>query len=602
MPPQVMALKWRPQTFADMVGQEHITRTLQNAITADRVAHAYIFAGPRGVGKTTTARILAKALNCRNLKGTEPCNTCDLCEEVNQGSAMDVIEIDAASFNRVEDIRNLQEQVGTYPAKAKYKVYIFDEAHRITRAAFDAFLKTLEEPPAHVIFILASTEIHQFPPTVQSRCQRFEFRAMNLDTLIKQLRRISESEKIEVDDKALYQIARSAGGSMRDAQRTLDQLVAFSGRKITTDDIRIVLGTIEGEVYLNFLQAAAREDAGAALDIVRQVLESGKDLDHFYSGLLESYRHLAVAKAYPAAAAKLIPLAAEEIERLIEIAKECDDAYVLSALRLLIEQEWAARRSSLPQIVLETLTLELCRLKQLTNVSALLNQSDSRPTPSAAPSARTFAQSPAPSAKPAAPQGTVPQVTMPSKPQTVSAPAQSPREMAPPPAPSAIMDSEPVLAVDEIEDPVEAEKNPELAKLKSQWREFLESVSAQKKSLQAVLIDTRPKSLDEGTLVLLCKGPFHQEQLSKAENKTLVEQILKDLLGRPITLVPVLAEGAAKPSEAKAPSPSARAPKSLVAPTVDVKELEKEEPLVAAALKMFGGKIVEVKRNNPKQL
>jgi DNA polymerase-3 subunit gamma/tau len=597
MPPQVMALKWRPQTFADMVGQEHITRTLQNAITADRVAHAYIFAGPRGVGKTTTARIFAKALNCRNLKGTEPCNTCDLCEEVNQGSAMDVIEIDAASFNRVEDIRNLQEQVGTYPAKAKYKVYIFDEAHRITRAAFDAFLKTLEEPPAHVIFILASTEIHQFPPTVQSRCQRFEFRAMNLDTLIKQLRRISDSEKIEVDDKALYQIARSAGGSMRDAQRTLDQLVAFSGRKITTDDIRIVLGTIEGEVYLNFLQAAAREDAGAALDIVRQVLESGKDLDHFYSGLLESYRHLAVAKAYPAAAAKLIPLAAEEIERLIEIAKECDDAYVLSALRLLIEQEWAARRSSLPQIVLETLTLELCRLKQLTNVSALLSQSGKTSLPSAAPAARTFSQSPAPP------------MTAPSKPQTISAPAQSSQGTASPspakpsqgPAPAPVMDSEPVLAVDEIEDPIEAEKNPELAKLKSQWREFLESVSAQKKSLQAVLIDTRPKSLDEGTLVLLCKGPFHQEQLSKAENKTLVEQILKDLLGGPITLVPVLAEGAAKASETKTPSAS-RAPKSLVAPTVDVKELEKEEPLVAAALKMFGGKIVEVKRNNPKQL
>jgi DNA polymerase-3 subunit gamma/tau len=595
-----MALKWRPQTFADMVGQEHITRTLQNAITADRVAHAYIFAGPRGVGKTTTARIFAKALNCRNLKGTEPCNTCDLCEEVNQGSAMDVIEIDAASFNRVEDIRNLQEQVGTYPAKAKYKVYIFDEAHRITRAAFDAFLKTLEEPPAHVIFILASTEIHQFPPTVQSRCQRFEFRAMNLDTLIKQLRRISESEKIEVDDKALYQIARSAGGSMRDAQRTLDQLVAFSGRKITTDDIRIVLGTIEGEVYLNFLQAAAREDAGAALDIVRQVLESGKDLDHFYSGLMESYRHLAVAKAYPAAAAKLIPLASEEIERLIQIAKECDDAYVLSALRLLIEQEWAARRSSLPQIVLETLTLELCRLKQLTNVSALLSQSGK----GSMPAPRSFTPSPAP------------QMAAPSRAQTISAPtasapAKSPPAMTPPPV-APVMDSEPVLAapaldgepvlaVEEIEDSIEAGKNPELAKLKSQWREFLESISAQKKSLQAVLIDTRPKTLDEGTLVLLCKGPFHQEQLSKTENKTLVEQILKDLLGRPITLVPVLTEGAAKPSETKAPSAS-RAPKSLVAPTVDVKELEKEEPLVAAALKMFGGKIVEVKRNNPKQL
>ncbi|HET9868968.1 MAG TPA: DNA polymerase III subunit gamma/tau [bacterium] len=580
MPPQVMALKWRPQTFADMVGQEHITRTLKNAITADRVAHAYIFAGPRGVGKTTTARIFAKALNCRAPKDAEPCNACDLCEEVNQGSAMDVIEIDAASFNRVEDIRNLQEQVGTYPATAKYKVYIFDEAHRITRAAFDAFHKTLEEPPAHVIFILASTEIHQFPPTVQSRCQRFEFRAMNLDTLIRQLRRISDSEKIEVDDKALYQIARSAGGSMRDAQRTLDQLVAFSGRAITAEDIRVVLGTIESEVYLRFLEAAAGEDAGAALDLVRQVLEGGKDLDHFYSGLLEFYRHLAVAKAYPSSAASLIPLAPEEVDRLTAVAKTCDDAYVLSALRLLIEQEWAARRSSLPQVVLETLALELCRLKQLTSVAGLMGGG--------------AASRPAAPARPAAPRPAAP--TRSIAPAAPAASAPRPSEAPAPPA-----DSEPVLAVEEIEDPVEAEKNPDLAKLKSQWREFLEKAAAQKKALQGVLVDTRPKSLEEGTLVLSCKGPFHQEQLSKTENKTLVEQILKEMLGRPVTLVPVLAAEAPPPAEAK-PSGGARAPKSMNAPAVDVKELEKEEPLVAAALKMFGGKIVEVKRNAPKQL
>src|SRR5579872_2649113 len=285
--PQVMALKWRPQTFADMVGQEHITRTLQNSIKADRVAHAYIFSGPRGVGKTTTARIFAKALNCRNLKDTEPCNECDMCQEVNQGSAMDVIEIDAASVNGIDGIRALQEQVGTYPAKGKYKVYIFDEAHRISKAAFDAFLKTLEEPPAHVIFILASTEIHQFPATVQSRCQRYEFRSMGLDAILKQLRRISDAEKIEIDDKSLYQIARSAGGSMRDAQRNLDQLVAFAGKKVTLEDIRVVLGTIEGEIYLKLVEAAVSMDAPAGLMVVKGLLEGGKDLEHFYGGLLE---------------------------------------------------------------------------------------------------------------------------------------------------------------------------------------------------------------------------------------------------------------------------------------------------------------------------
>lgn len=573
--PQVMALKWRPQVFADMVGQEHITRTLQNAMKAERVAHAYIFAGPRGVGKTTTARIFAKALNCRNLKDGEPCNECDLCQEVNQGSAMDVIEIDAASFNRVEDIRNLQEQVGTYPAKAKYKVYIFDEAHRITKQAFDAFLKTLEEPPAHVIFILASTEIHQFPATVQSRCQRFEFRSMSLDTLIKQLRRISDAEKIEIDDKALYQIARSAGGSMRDSQRTLDQLVAFSGKKVTLEDIRLVLGTIEGEVYLKLVESAIQQDAAAALTVIKTVIEGGKDLEHFYAGLLETFRHLAVAKAYPSSAAAFISLSTEEVEKLVKFSSEMDEAQILSSLRLLIEQEWAVRHSANPQIILETVVIELSRLKSLTSVGDLLKQVESGSAPMAsaprpaAPAARPAASS-APSPAPA--------------PVTAFKPSQQ--------------EGEPVLAVDEIEEPIGVENSPEMAKLKSHWQELLEKVGTQKKALKGVLVDTRPKNIDEGTLILVCKGQFHHEQLSKPENKILIETLLEELLGRKITLVPVLPEGtAASPEKPSGP----RSPKALSAPKIDVAELEKEEPMVAAALKMFGGKVVEVKRNNPQK-
>lgn len=585
--PQVMALKWRPQVFADMVGQEHVTRTLQNAITANRVAHAYIFAGPRGVGKTTTARIFAKALNCRNPKDTEPCNACDLCEEVNQGSAMDVIEIDAASFNRVEDIRNLQEQVGTYPAKAKYKVYIFDEAHRITRPAFDAFLKTLEEPPAHVIFILASTEIHQFPATVQSRCQRFEFRSMGLDSLLRQLRRIADAEKIEIDDKALYQIARSAGGSMRDGQRNLDQLVAFSGKKVTLDDIRVVLGTIEGEVYLRLLEAAVHQDAPQALNVVKGVLDGGKDLQHFYAGLLETFRHLAVAKAYPSQAPSLIPLAADEVEKLVKLSAQMEEAQILSSLRLLIEQEWALRHSANPQIILETVVLELCRLKQLTSVGDLLRQVDSEITPSA----NGPAGNPAPRGRPSPGVSTMENRAEGGVPTASKSPNPSGF-----PSPQ---EGEPALAVDEIEDPAEAEKNPALATLKSQWKELLEKVGTQKKSLQGVLVDTRPKHIDEGTLVLVCKSQFHHEQLSKPENKVLVETLLQELVGRKLTLVPVLPEATAAPTAEKPSGP--RAPKPLSAPKVDVEKLEKEEPIVAAAMKLFGGKIVEVKRNNPQK-
>ncbi len=576
--PQVMALKWRPQVFADMVGQEHVTRTLQNSIKADRVAHAYIFAGPRGVGKTTTARIFAKALNCRNLKDAEPCNACDLCEEVNQGSAMDVIEIDAASFNRVEDIRNLQEQVGTYPAKARYKVYIFDEAHRITKQGFDAFLKTLEEPPAHVIFILASTEIHQFPPTVQSRCQRFEFRSMGMDTLVKQLRRISDAEKIEIDDKALYQVARAAGGSMRDGQRTLDQVVAFSGKKVTLDDLRMVLGSIEGEVFLKLAEAALAQDAQAGLAVVRSVMESGKDLEHFHSGLLETFRHLAVSKTYPQASGELIPLPAEEITRLTELASRMSEAQILSSLRLLLEQEWAVRHSGSPMVVVETLVLELCRLGSLISVGDLLKQAETGSV-----------KIPSAPARPTAPAVNPAVAVMSEAPKPYTAPVA--------PAPVSVSEGEPALAVDEIEDASETSSNPEFAKIKNRWREILEKVAAQKKALEAVLRDTRPKKLDEGTLVLSCLGPFHQEQMTKPENKILVEKILEEEVGRPIHLVPVLSGPAPTGTAAKPSGP--RSPKPLSSPKIDEKELEKEEPIVAAALKMFGGKIVEVKRNPP---
>ncbi len=500
-------LKWRPQVFADMVGQEHITRSLQNAMKAERVAHAYIFAGPRGVGKTTTARIFAKALNCRDLKNGEPCNVCDLCQDVNQGSSMDVIEIDAASFNGVDDIRSLQETVATAPSKAKYKVYIFDEAHRITKQAFDAFLKTLEEPPAHVIFILASTEIHQFPATVQSRCQRFEFRAMGMDTLVKQLRRITDAEEIKIDDKGLYQIARAARGSMRDSQRTLDQVVAFSGKEVKAEDIAIALGTIEEEVYLKLVEAAVNQDAPSALTVTKAVIDGGKDLEHFYAGLLETFRHLAVAKAYPASAAQFISLSGEEVEKLVKFSSQMDETQILSSLRLLIEQEWALRHSNNPQIVLETVVLELSHLKQLTSVNALLKQTEGGAAP--------VLNNPKPAIvapRPAAP---------------IAAPASTPTYSAPAaPKAAVVMEGEPVLAVDEIEEPIEAESSPEMAKLKSQWQELLEKVGAKNATIKAVLNDTHPKSIKDGVLTLSCKGPFHFDKLSVAENRAIVEGII----------------------------------------------------------------------------
>jgi len=393
---------------------------------------------------------------------------------------------------------------------------------------------------------------------------------MGMDTLIKQLRRITDAEEIQIEDKGLYQIARSAGGSMRDSQRTLDQVVAFSGKKVTLEDIRVALGTIEEDVYLKLVEAAVSQDAPAALTVIKTIIESGKDLEHFYAGLMETFRHLAVAKAYPASAAQFISLSAEDTEKIVNYSAQMQEAQILSSLRLLIEQEWALRHSANPQIVLETLVIELSHLKQLTTVGDLLKQTESGNTPV------INAPKPVVSApRPAAP---------------VSTPTPAPKPMA-------VTEGEAVLAVDEIEEPAETDGSPEIAKLKSQWQELLEKVGAKNAPLKAVLADTRPKTLDGGTLVLLCKGPFHYEKLSVSENKVLVENFIEELVGRKINLIPVLPESAVKNISSE--KSAVRAPKPLSSPKMDVKEVEKEEPVVAAAMKLFGAKVVEVKRSNP---
>ncbi len=598
MSPQVMALKWRPQTFADLVGQEHVTKTLQNAILNGRLAHAYIFAGPRGVGKTTTARLFAKALNCRSPKDTEPCNACDVCQEVSQGSAMDVIEIDAASVNGIDGIRELQTQVGTFPLKGKYKVYIFDEAHRISKPAFDAFLKTLEEPPAHVVFILASTEIHNIPVTVQSRCQRFEFRSMGLDTLLAQLKRIAQAEGLTVDEKALYLVARTAGGSMRDAQRTLDQVVAFCGKDVTLKHVRDVLGAVETEVLLSVAASVLSDDAAGALSAVRKAADSGRDLEQFYRGLLEIFRHLAVARAFPRSAGEVIPLSAEETARIVELSAQADDAYFLSALRLLIEQEHALRHSSFPQVVLETLVMELSRLRSLVDVDEALASSGGTLPRYAPPPRRvaTVGEDPAPAspetAPPAAPAAGPKADAVPSSPDPSSG-----RQDEAPPLPAPEEPGEPVLAVSEISEAVPADAPPELSKVKSCWSEFLEKVRAANRALHGVMLDTRPGSWNDGNLTLVCKGAFHRDQVEKEENRKTLEVLLEQSAGFRSSIRAALAD------EASAPRVQ-RGPGGLLKPMgggkPDLQEISRQEPFVDAVVKLFNGKVVDVKRSHPK--
>src|SRR4030066_318994 len=267
----VTARKWRPKKFSEVIGQEHITTTLQNSIRSNRIAHAYLFTGPRGVGKTSTARIFAKVLNCLNPKDTEPCNECELCKDIQNNQSLDIIEIDGASNRGIDEIRTLRESVKYAPTKGKYKVYIIDEVHMLTKESFNAFLKTLEEPPSQTIFIFATTDVHKVPLTIISRCQRFDFRRIELDTIKSLLNKIAKSEEIEIDDKTLTLIARKADGALRDAESYFDQVVAFCGKKVDSSTVTKILNLIDDEVYFKLSDAILLKDFKSVFEITNEV-------------------------------------------------------------------------------------------------------------------------------------------------------------------------------------------------------------------------------------------------------------------------------------------------------------------------------------------
>ena len=288
----VTARKWRPKKFSEVVGQEHITATLKNALRNNRIAHAYLFTGPRGVGKTTTARILAKILNCLNPKDYEPCNECEMCLSIQNSQSLDIIEIDGASNRGIDEIRTLRESVKYAPTKGKYKVYIIDEVHMLTKESFNAFLKTLEEPPSHTIFIFATTDAHKVPLTIISRCQRFDFRRIQLDTIKSLLKQIAEAENIQIDDKSLTTIAKKSDGALRDAESYFDQVVSFCGNKIDSKTVAQMLNLVDDEVYFDISDAIISKDFKSVFNVTKKIYENGWDFVDFINGLIEHFRNV----------------------------------------------------------------------------------------------------------------------------------------------------------------------------------------------------------------------------------------------------------------------------------------------------------------------
>ncbi|MGM0425686.1 MAG: DNA polymerase III subunit gamma/tau [Thermodesulfobacteriota bacterium] len=375
MPYEVLARKWRPQLFTDVIGQEHITDTLTNALASGRLAHAYLFSGPRGVGKTSVARIFAKAINCDQGEPGIPCNRCAVCKEITDGSAVDIQEIDGASNRGIDEIRELRENIKYMPSTCTYRIYIIDEVHMLTLPAFNALLKTLEEPPDHVKFIFATTEPHKVPVTILSRCQRYDFKRIPLNLIVDHMAKIAENEGIDIERTGLAIIAGEAEGSMRDAESLFDQVISFAGQKVTEHDIIQTLGIIDRDILFEASAAIIEGAADRCLDIVDKIYTYGYDIKDFYRTLMQQFRNLLISLIAPEG--HLLDMSLSDKEALSQQAHAAGEERLQLLLNFMINREEDLRFTSHPRLVLETTMIKLSRLGDLLSFEAVLQKLES---------------------------------------------------------------------------------------------------------------------------------------------------------------------------------------------------------------------------------
>jgi DNA polymerase-3 subunit gamma/tau len=498
MAAQALYLKWRPATFEEVIGQEHIVYTLHNALTGGRVAHAYLFAGPRGTGKTTTARLLAKAVNCLAEDVTlRPCNACQNCLAVNEGRFLDLIEIDAASHTGVDDVRELRDKIAFAPNEGRYKVYIVDEVHRFSGAAFDALLKTLEEPPAHAIFVLATTEIHKVPLTILSRCQRFDFRRIPLWQIVERLEQLAQAEGVQAEPAALELIARHASGSLRDAISLLDQLIIAPDQPLTLELAQAVSGTVASDAVIALTDAILQGNSAAGLDIINQALDQGADARQFARQMVEYLRLVMLVRmgGVEMAQASAPPEALEVMEWQ---AKAFQHKALLDTVRAFNQAASDLRGGWQPQLPLELAFLE--------SVTAQHGQ-----PPEAAPQPAAQVATPPPQAPPSVPQGVEarPESEPTPKPKAKRATREPPSPPAPPP-------DAPGLA---------------LADVHARWGEVLSASRARAPQAQALLRSSQLAGLDGDVVVLRVESDVLQNMLESSSNREDIEAALQQVFG-----------------------------------------------------------------------
>jgi DNA polymerase-3 subunit gamma/tau len=573
---QVIARKWRPQAFRDVVGQEHVTRTLENALRTGRIAHAYIFSGTRGVGKTTTARILAKALNCSKGPTAEPCGECDSCREIAAGSSLDVLEIDAASNRGIDQIRELREMVRYVAAGGRYKVVILDEAHQLTDEASNALLKTLEEPPDRVVFILATTQPEDLADTIKSRAQLFQFRSLSFREIADALERIAGSEKIDIEPAALAVLARSGQGSLRDSESLLEQAIAYSGDRVTDAQVRELLGVVAEDVLDDMVGAIAEQSAEQALGLVHRLLAEGQNLQHFCREAIRHVRNLLVAKIC-GADSELIAAPADERPRLQKQAAGFSEEDLTRFFQILMNTEDDVRRKPAERLHLELGLLKMVNAARLAQVEEILagdgGVGSSKPSGSAGAKPRTAAVATPVAHREAATEKAIGRESLSAGPQTADTRTDTPAPVAPQaPVP------QPAAAPRVV-----AESVAGAGGLAAAQMEGIRAALENQKFLWSICEHVERWELEGGEMRLYFPNERRTlaEMLQARDPMERLRTVLNQVMGQPVRVC------------VKMLSARQTADRSN-----DSRTRWEEDPVVREMLKRFGGALSEVKRRN----
>jgi DNA polymerase-3 subunit gamma/tau len=585
----VLARKWRPMQFEEVVGQEHITRTLKNALQNNRIAHAFIFAGPRGVGKTTTARLLAKTVNCAKQPvddptrwAVNPCNECSSCKSITNGNSLDVIEIDGASNRGIDEIRNLRENIRFAPASSRYKIYIIDEVHMLTKDAFNALLKTLEEPPPHAIFIFATTEIHKVPLTILSRCQRFDFKRIPTADIAHQLEMIAKSEKIKIDKDSLILIARKSEGSMRDAESIMDQMISYTDGKITVAEVQSSLGLISEELYFEYtdlmLQKPNSQSPSDAdiINYAQKVFNQGHDLLDFIYGLQEHFRNLLVTRATDSI--KLLETSDHFKNLYQEKAGQFSENDLLHYIDLLTQSEALLKFSPNPQLILELLLLKLAHKPLSIELGELLNYLKSNNPPDSSGTSNPDSSVKTKNTSQQSPKKKI--ETNDLRPAYQAAASKKTSN----PFDSLKSDVFPKASVTVQEDKIKKTYTVDISitDIQNDWDKIVEEIKKQKIALASFLIDGFPYKMKDNLLEIAFdpKTQFHMEHIQK--NAGTIENLLETKFHAPIRIKCTSLD-----------FESAGIEKKVRSPEEVIEDIKSKEPVLKKIIEVFDCKEIE---------